>query len=389
MVYYRKEGMDDWEAFSDEYPAGMHVNLALPFFRDSRLRVAGTGSVWESPLQEPVFEPIITPWVERPHFNCMLDTLHFDDHSMLNHAGAGWHWEITPEPAYIDDPHKRNPAVVLGSPGSYTVTLTVTSQGRQYTATLPGLVTTTTCPSVGDCTNPAELPKEPWRLVFVDSQEAGFPGLAAMAFDGNPNTIWHTRWSNGTDGYPHRIIVDMGERYSVHRFTYLPRQDGVNGRIREWELYIGDDPNDMGNPIAEGEWPNSSAPQMVKLDETRSGRYWMLVALSEVNGGPWASAAEFTVTGCNGDTSGKPDLPMLRHLRAYPVPVADFLHLDLPTGNGYTYKVLTGSGSLVAGGEIAHNEEPVINMHHLEGGTYFIRIQSAEGITFWVKVVRQ
>ena len=29
-----------------------------------------------------------------------------------------------------------------------------------------------------------------------------------------------------------------------------------------------------------------------------------LVALSEVNGGPWASAAEFSIVGCNGDTSG-------------------------------------------------------------------------------------
>ncbi len=39
----------------------MHVNLVLPFFRDSKIRVAGNGSVWESPLQEPVYTPIITP----------------------------------------------------------------------------------------------------------------------------------------------------------------------------------------------------------------------------------------------------------------------------------------------------------------------------------------
>ncbi|MCF6357911.1 MAG: hypothetical protein L3J54_08905, partial [Draconibacterium sp.] len=84
-VYYRKEGMADWEAFDTNYPAGMTTIMALPFYRDSKIRVAGKGGIWESPMEEPDFMPIINPWIDVPISKCALDTLQLDDHSMLNH----------------------------------------------------------------------------------------------------------------------------------------------------------------------------------------------------------------------------------------------------------------------------------------------------------------
>ncbi len=97
--------MDDWALFDTDYPAGMDVNLAMPFFRDGKIRVAGNAGVWESNLKETEPEPIINPWVERAHFNCMLDTLYFEDHSIMNHDGASWTWSIVPEPVYIEAPN--------------------------------------------------------------------------------------------------------------------------------------------------------------------------------------------------------------------------------------------------------------------------------------------
>ncbi len=389
-VYYRTAEMDDWADFSRDYPAGMDVNLALPFFRDSKMRVGGNGGVWESTLQEPNFKPIVNPWVERPNYNCMLDTIHFDDHSILNHEGASWEWDISPEPTFISDVNIRNPKVVLGAPGSYSVTLTVTVGGGEYSKTIPDMVTTTTCPSVSDCNNPAVVPIDAWRLVYVDSEEKNYPGLGVMAIDGDPSTIWHTSWSAGTDPYPHDIMVDMGERYSIHRFTYLPRQDGVNGRIKKWEFYIGDDVNDWGHAIVAGEWENNAAPKTVELPETRSGRYWRLKAISEVNGGAWASAAEISVTGCNGNTSGVDISGLDENIRAYPIPTDGWVKLDIPSGNEYRYKVLSSLGQSIEDGVIQSNtQDPAINLGSYEAGVYLIRLTNTSGNSYWVKVVRE
>ncbi len=389
-VYFRKESQEDWAAFSNQYPASMSVNLALPFFRASKLRVAGNGGVWESPLQEPSFPPIINPWVERPHFNCMLDTLQFDDHSMLNHEGATWSWSINPEPAYMSDANIRNPKVVLGTPGSYSVTLTVTKDGQEYSKTIPDMVTTTTCPSVGDCTNPAEVPIESWRLLYVDSEERNYPGLGRMAIDGDPSTVWHTKWSTGADQYPHEFQVDMVNRFSIHKFIYLPRPEGENGRIKDWELYIGDDYMDYGEPVATGTWENNAAPKTVILPETKSGEYWKLVALSEVNDGPWASAAEFSVVGCNGNTSGS-ELPVLDDkISAYPIPTDGWVKLDVPSNKEYTYQIISSLGKCIDEGKIQNQStDRAINLSDYSPGIYLIHLTDQSGVKYWVKVVRK
>jgi hypothetical protein len=134
-VFIRKENMDDWEPFENNYPAGMAVNLALPFYRDGKLRVAGGAGVWESPLAETEFTSIINAWLEKSYYNCMTDTIFFDDHSLINHEGASWHWQITPEPLYISDADTRNPKVVLGNPSNYSVSFSVVKMVKLITNT--------------------------------------------------------------------------------------------------------------------------------------------------------------------------------------------------------------------------------------------------------------
>jgi len=297
-VYYRSEGMSDWAPFMQGYPAGMSVNLAMPFFRDGKIRVAGSGGVWESDLKEPEFEPVINPWVMSSFSSCLNDTLYFDDHSIINHDGAAWTWSITPKPAYIEDTNMRNPRVILGKPLTYSVSLTVVQNGQTYSKTIPDIVTTTTCPSIEDCNNPDTIPKDIWQLLYVDSEEINDPGLATMSFDNDPETIWHTRWSTGDDLYPHEIQIDMGETYRAFSFTYLTRQNGVNGRIADYELFISEDQLDWGDPVSTGTFVNTAAPQTIDFPQGVIGRYFRLRALSEVNGNPWASAAEFSLVGC-------------------------------------------------------------------------------------------
>ena len=64
--------------------------------------------------------------------------------------------------------------------------------------------------------------------------------------------------------------VDMGEIYNIYKFIYLNRQDGSNGRIKDYELYITQDTLDWGDPVSMGEYENTAAPQTVVFDQPPS-----------------------------------------------------------------------------------------------------------------------
>jgi len=389
-VFVRTTEMADWEPYETNFPVSMSVHLALPFFKDSKIRASGTGGVWESPLAEEDFEPIINPWVEKQTYNCFEDTVCFEDHSILNHKGVQWKWSFTPSPQFVTNENSRNPKVVFGKAGTYQVKLTITKSGRSYSKTIDNMVSLTTCPSLSDCNNPAELPKSGWKLVYTDSQDLPSGGSAEMAFDGNPSTIWHTRWSNGTDPYPHEIQIDLSKSYNVHSFTYLPRSDGENGRIKKYELYISDDKMQWGSAVKTGEFTNTSAPQTIKLDVPKSGRYFRLKALSEVNNGVWASAAEFTLTGCNVDVTGISQNDAEYSINAFPIPAHDEVNITLPSASNFRYNLFTSSGRLLGQGMINAGEKMhTFNLSGYPIGLYFIRLTDKSGIVYRIKIIRQ
>ena len=123
-----------------------------------------------------------------------------------------------------------------------------------------------------------------------DSHQAGSP--AANAIDNHPDTIWHTRWSPRKDPMPHHLTVDLKRPLQVRGLRYLPRQDMANGRIARYEVRVSRDGKDWSEPLASGKWPNSASEKTVRFAEPVRARYVRLVALSEVNGNPFASAAE-------------------------------------------------------------------------------------------------
>jgi len=143
----------------------------MPFYRDSKIRVAGNAGIWESPLSEPNFQPILNPWVEKQEYSCIHDTVYFDDHSIINHEGCTWEWSISPEPQYISDAMVRNPVVVLGQEGSFDVNMTIRKNGVEHVKEMIGMISAKSCPSIEDCNNPDQLPKDIWDLVYVDSEE--------------------------------------------------------------------------------------------------------------------------------------------------------------------------------------------------------------------------
>ena len=389
-VFYRKDGMADWEPFDSNYPAGMKVNMALPFFRDGKLRVAGGAGVWESPMQEEEFTPIINPWIEKAFYNCYTDTLYFEDHSIINHEGVSWEWEITPEPAYINNLNIRNPKVVLSEPGTYSVNFSVTKNGQTFTKYMADMITATSCPSIEDCDNPDEIPKEDWELIYVDSEETNYPGLAVMAFDNDPATIWHTKWSTGNDPYPHEIQVDLGDQYKVFKFIYLNRQDGENGRIKEYELYISEDVSNWGEPISVSEFENTAAPQTITLESPSNGRYFRLLALSEVNGNDWASAAEFSLIGCTDLTYDIDPDANIHDLKAFPIPTNGVVNIPLPDNGNFEYRIISLMGQLVEQGQIENQSDFfAYDLSNFPEGIYVFHLKTKNGNEYRIKVIKE
>lgn len=131
-------------------------------------------------------------------------------------------------------------------------------------------------------------------VVYASSQESG-EGDATHLTDGDPNTIWHTMYSVTVAKHPHWVDLDAGEVKTIKGFTYLPRQDGGNGCVKEYTIHLSMDGKEWGEPIHKGTFPKNTAEQKVAFAKPAKARYIRFTALSEQNGRDFASGAELTI----------------------------------------------------------------------------------------------
>jgi beta-galactosidase len=89
------------------------------------------------------------------------------------------------------------------------------------------------------------LSKTDWRVLWVDSENAiGSGGEADNVLDGQPASFWKTEDWDKKPGYPHRIVIDLGESSELAGIRYLPRAAnfvGV-GHIKDFAIYLHDQP---------------------------------------------------------------------------------------------------------------------------------------------------
>ncbi len=84
-----------------------------------------------------------------------------------------------------------------------------------------------------------ELPRLKWKIAYADSEEMeGEDGKADNVFDLQSTSIWHTEYQENEASYPHYIVIDLGSNQKISGFKYLPRQDGENGRIKDYKIFI-------------------------------------------------------------------------------------------------------------------------------------------------------
>lgn len=149
-------------------------------------------------------------------------------------------------------------------------------------------------PAGGDTA--ATIPRDRWSHPAADSEETG-GYAAALAFDGDPSTFWHTAWQKGTTPPPHEIRLDLGSTHVLGGFRYLPRQDGFTvGNIRDYGFFVSMDGVEWHTPAATGTFSASREEKQV-LFAPVYGRYIRLVEYSEANGYKDCSVAELNPLG--------------------------------------------------------------------------------------------
>lgn len=136
-----------------------------------------------------------------------------------------------------------------------------------------------------------------WKVVDCDSEQGG-KEAAANAIDGDPSTIWHSRWSPDSPKPPHHLTIDLGQAVTLTGFVYTPRQDLSNGTIVDYEFLVSSDGVTFRS-AAHGSFANIEnhpVAQVVKFEQAATDvRIVRLVGLREVQGRAWSSCAELSV----------------------------------------------------------------------------------------------
>jgi beta-galactosidase len=80
-----------------------------------------------------------------------------------------------------------------------------------------------------------------WNIAYASSQElTGEDGSASNAIDGQTSNFWHSEWKNKEAKFPHQIVIDLGKETKIGGFRYTPRAGNNPGRIKDYQIYVGD-----------------------------------------------------------------------------------------------------------------------------------------------------
>ena len=107
-----------------------------------------------------------------------------------------------------------------------------------------------------------------WTIT-ADSQETVDENVPATnAIDANPATFWHTAWAPPPDDVndaplPHQLVIDLGSAKVITGFSYLPRQDGDHGHIKDYAFYLSNTNGNWGNAVKTGAFPAGTAIQKI------------------------------------------------------------------------------------------------------------------------------
>lgn len=142
------------------------------------------------------------------------------------------------------------------------------------------------------------LKRPDWIVVGFSSQEANGEGPnnghVIQAFDGNPNTFWHTQWQGALPGPPHWIIIDMVAPRIINGFQFLDRQPTGDNKPKDIEISLSED-NITWTKAGSFTLEEVDVWQTVTLDNPMRARYFNLTINSTYDADTYTNLAEMKV----------------------------------------------------------------------------------------------
>jgi photosystem II stability/assembly factor-like uncharacterized protein len=189
-VFYRNNTLTNWQTYETGLPAHLSTEISRLkiFYKGKKLRMASLNGIWETDLFEPSTTTLVQPMADNLETNCSRDTVQLESYSVVN-GPATYQWTITPAPQWISNANARNPRVVPGAAGQYTVVLTVTDDNGTTTRTLPDMIDNL---SGGDLCAADTMPIRSLKLVNTPS--GGEYAQAGSNLNLSSNTFTATAW---------------------------------------------------------------------------------------------------------------------------------------------------------------------------------------------------
>ena len=88
--------------------------------------------------------------------------------------------------------------------------------------------------------------------------------------------------------------IDLGANRQIRGISMLPRQDGPNGRTKDYTVSVSMDGKTWVE-AAKGKLPDSYDLQKIRFSAAQECRFVRWTAISEQRGADYSSAAEFDV----------------------------------------------------------------------------------------------
>ncbi len=143
----------------------------------------------------------------------------------------------------------------------------------------------------GECAGTRIVPTP----IAADSEETvAEDGAMGNVADEDPSTFWHTQWHSSSPGYPHWIVLDLGSEQDICSLVCLPRQDAAVGQVKDYAVYVSDDPESFPQePAAAGTLASGQEEKAIGVQVR--GRYLRFEGSSAWDGKPFMVVASLTV----------------------------------------------------------------------------------------------
>ena len=195
-VFFKDATMNVWQPFSGGLP-NVEVTQLHIYYAGSKIRASTYGrGMWEGGLYTPGAYAPSANFGANNFIGCPGLGVQFTDYS----AGMPTSWSWTFQGGNPSTSTAQNPFVAYNTPGTYSVSLTVTNANGNDTKTFPGLITISNSPNAAP----------------TSAGDKKFCGATAVTLSVTPSVPGNVRWWNQAAG---GSIVGTGNTYTTPATT--------------------------------------------------------------------------------------------------------------------------------------------------------------------------